>query len=165
MATANPLDYAIQMEQDGQRFYAEAAAATASPLGRKMLESLAADERRHEQVLRRIAERADAAMEGDMPKRRLVTLFAQLGPQARAELGAEPDDTQVIEKALEMERASVELYAGQAASAEGESPKALYERLAAEERQHVEILHNTLAYLNASAQWFLWDEQALLDGG
>ena len=165
MAAVDPVQYAIQMEHDGEAFYSEAAANTENPLGKKMFESLAADERRHGQIVRAIAEGMGAAMEGDMPKQRLVTLFSQLGSQLAAELGAEPDDSKVIEKAIDMEQASVQLYQEQAGKAQAEAHRALYQRLAQEESQHIEILRNTLAYLNDTGHWFLWDEQALLDGG
>jgi len=165
MAATSPLDYAIQLEQDGQQFYTEAAASTSCVLGKKMFESLAADEHRHEEILRGVAAAMHVSVAGDMPKERLVTLFAELGPGLKAELGADPDDTKVIEKAVDMELASVELYDGRAAKAAAEADKALYARLADEERQHVDILRNTLMYLNDTGHWFLWDEQAMLDGG
>ena len=53
----------------------------------------------------------------------------------------------------------------QAAKATADADKNLYTRLAAEERQHVDILQSTLTYLNDTGHWFLWDEQAVLDGG
>ena len=165
MAAPSPLEYAIQLEQDGQRFYTEAAAATANPLGKRMFESLAADERRHEQILRDIAKSMNVSLEGDMPKQRLVTLFAELGPDLKVQMGADPDDTKVIENALGMEQASVTLYDEQATQATADADKDLYVRLAAEERQHVDILQSTLTYLNDTGHWFLWDEQAMLDGG
>jgi len=164
MGQANPLDYAIQLERDGQAFYAKAAAETKSPLGRKMYESLAADERRHEAILRDVAKKMAVSLEGDLPKQRLVTLFATLGPDLKAQLGADPSDSAVIGKAIEMEKASVDLYQKQGAASDA-AQRALYERLAQEEAQHVDILRNTLTYLDRTASWFLWDEQALLDGG
>ena len=71
----------------------------------------------------------------------------------------------MIREALKMEKASVELYAREAGKAAGAAGKTLYERLAAEERQHVDILQSTLEYLNDTGHWFLWDEQEILDGG
>jgi len=165
MGAANPLDYAIQLERDGQAFYTQAAASTANALGKKMFESLAADERRHEQVLLDVAQKMRVALEGDMPKQRLVTLFATLGDKLKADLAADADDNAVIDKAIEMEKASVNLYRKQAKSATGKRDRSLYERLVAEELQHMEILQNTLVYLNRTGLWFLWSEQALLDGG
>ena len=165
MAEASPLDYAIQLERDGQAFYDEAAANTKSRLGAKMYEGLAADERRHEQVLRALADEMDIELGDATPKQRIVTLFAQLGPVMQAELGAEPDDSEVIGKAIGLERKAAAFYAEQADAAEAPRDQALYERLAAEERQHVEILESTLTYLNDTGHWFLWGEQAMLDGG
>ena len=165
MAAQNPLAYAIQMEQDGQRYYSEAAARTANPLGKRMFESLAADERRHEEVLRQTAEAMAVSLEGEMPKQRLVTLFSTLGDDLRRELGAQADEASVFAKAIEMEKASVAHYRTQADAATRDSDKALYERLVQEEAEHVDILVNTQAYLDNTGQWFLWDEQSLLDGG
>jgi len=165
MAAVDPLQYAIQFERDGLAFYTEVAAKTRNPLGRKMFEGLAADERRHEAVLVGIAKKMHLALEGDMPKQRLVTLFATLGEELKAQLDADSSDTVAVEKALAMEKASIVLYEKQAKTAPDPRHRALFERLALEEHQHVDILHNCLTYLNRTGQWFLWEEEALLDGG
>ena len=165
MAAVDPLQYAIQLERDGLAFYSEVAGRTKNPLGRKMFEGLAADERRHEEVLLGLARKMKVNLGGEMPKERLVTLFATLGEQLKGELTAEAGDNEAIEKALVMERASISHYSRQAGEAAGEGARALYRRLVQEEEQHVDILQNCLTYLNRTGQWFLWDEQALLDGG
>ncbi len=165
MATASPLDYAIQLERDGQAYYRQLAASTKNPLGKRMFESLAADERRHEEVLLGLARKAAVAIEGPLPKQRLVTLFATVGEERRKQLEAEASDTAAIEKAIAMEQASIAHYRAQAGLARAEGDRALYERLVEEENQHADILGNCLTYLNRTGQWFLWDEQALLDGG
>jgi rubrerythrin len=165
MAERGPLDYAIQLERDGQAFYTQAAATTRNPLGKRMFESLAADERRHEQALVKLAQEADVALEGDLPRKRLVTLFATLGAELRAQLGADAGDRAVIDQAIEIEKASVDHYGTQAGQASGEPARALYQRLVEEETQHVEILEGTRAYLDDTGHWFLWDEQSILDGG
>jgi len=165
MAEVDPLQYAIQLERDGLAFYTDVAARTSNPLGRKMFEGLAADERRHEKVLLDLAAQRKTALGGELPKERLVTLFATLGEQLKGELAAEASDNEAIEKALAMERASITHYRTQADAAASEDARALYRRLVLEEEQHVEILENCLAYLNKTGQWFLWDEQGVLDGG
>lgn len=165
MAEVDPLQYAIQLERDGQAFYAEAAANTRNPLGKKMFESLAADERRHEEVLLALAGNRADELVGELPKKRLATLFATLGAQARAELGADAGDTAALEKALEMERASIAHYRAQGERAVSERARALYARLVEEENQHADILENCLTYLNKTGQWYLWEEGAVLDGG
>lgn len=165
MSEVNPLDYAIKLEQDGLAFYTKAAADTTNPLGKKMFEGLAADERRHERLLRQVAEDMAIAISDDLPKQRIVTLFATLGEELRSQLDAEATDTQVIEKALEMERRAEAYFREQAAKATCDTHKALYERLAVEESQHVDILQNTHTYLNDTGHWFFWDEQSVLDGG
>jgi rubrerythrin len=163
MAAVSPLEYAIKMEQDGQVYYTCAAAKTANPLGKRMFESLAEDERRHETVLRQMAAERKVTVADDLPKRRLVTLFGKLGRELRRQVDAGADDTRVIEKAIEMEKASEAHYRTQARQAGSTSGQALYERLALEESQHVDILNNTLTYLNDTGHWFVWDEKALLD--
>jgi len=165
MAETEALQYAIQLERDGLAFYTEAAARTQNRLGKKMLEALAADEQRHEAVLVALAEEKQVALEGDLPKKRLVTLFAELGPAIKAELDADPSDTKAVEKALDMERASIAHYQEQVKTAQDAASRALYERLVVEEHQHADILQNCLEYLNRTGQWLLWEEKGLLDGG
>jgi len=163
MAEVRPLDYAIQLERDGQNYYSDAANSTSNPLGQKMFQSLAADERRHEEILRQVAREMAIDLPEDTPKQRIVTLFDELGPEMRQELGADPGDTDVVRKAIDMEKRSVELYADQRDQADAEADRALYARLVLEEQQHMDILQNTLTYLEDSGHWFLWDEQAILD--
>jgi rubrerythrin len=165
MAEADPLQYAIQLERDGVAFYTDVAARTKNPLGRKMFEGLAADERRHEKILLDLAAKRKAKLAGDLPKKRLVTLFATVGEQLKRELAADASDNVAIEKALTMERASITHYNTQADAAASEDARALYRRLVLEEQQHVDILQNCLTYLNKTGLWFLWDEQSILDGG
>jgi rubrerythrin len=161
----NPLEYAVQLERDGLAFYTEAANSTENILGKKMFESLAGDEERHIQILENIAKLINVELDDETPKERIVTLFAELGPQIREDLGANPSDTAVVEKALDTERRAVEFYAGQADESEDADHRMIFLRLAEEERQHVEILQNTLTYLNDTGHWFLWNEQGMLDGG
>jgi rubrerythrin len=165
MADVDPLQYAIQLERDGEAFYTQVAAATRNPLGRKMFEGLAADERRHEEVLLALSQEAPAALEGEMPKRRMATLFATVGEALRRELDAEASDTVAVEKALVMERASIAHYRQQAERAAAGPSRALYRRLVQEEEEHADILQGCLTYLNRTGQWLLWEEKGLLDGG
>ncbi|NQT50990.1 ferritin family protein [bacterium] len=164
MAAVNPLEYAIQLEQDGQAFYTQAAAGTTNPLGKKMFEGLAADETRHERILRQVAEDMQVTLDDELPKDRIVTLFATLGEELRSQLDAGAGDTDVIDKALVMEKAA-EAHFRTCAAGASDDLKALYERLALEESQHVDILENTKTYLNDTGHWFFWDEGSVLDGG
>ena len=165
MAAVSPLDYAIQLERDGMAFYAEAAANTKNPLGRKMFEGLAADEKRHEELLLAVAQQMAVELDSELPAKRIATLFAELGDEIKAELGADPEDTAVVKKALDFEKRAVAFFDEQAAKADAARDKALFERLALEERQHCDILESTLSYLTDTGHWFLWDEGAVLDGG
>jgi rubrerythrin len=165
MAAETPFEYAIQLEQDGQRYYSEAAEGTSNPLGKQMFQSLAADENRHEQIIRRMADKMAVELPEDLPKRRLVTLFSTLGDELKQDLTADADDSQVIAKAIEMEKASEALYREQASETDSQDEEAIWERLALEESQHTDILRNTQTYLDDTGHWFLWDEGSLLDGG
>ena len=165
MAAVSPLDYAIQLERDGLAFYAEAAANTKNPLGRKMFEGLAADEKRHEETLLAVAKQMEIDLDADLPSKRIATLFADLGDEIKADLGADPEDTAVVKKALDFEKRTVAYFDEQATQTDDASEKALFERLALEERQHCDILESTLTYLTDTGHWFLWDEGAVLDGG
>jgi rubrerythrin len=63
-----------------------------------------------------------------------------------------------------MEKASYRNYIAAGDLAETPDVKEVFQRLAAEEDQHYQMLENTLDYLNSSGQWFLFSEGGLLTG-
>ncbi len=160
------LELAIQTERDGIAFYRNAADKTADGLGRKMFLSLVSDEERHLAVLQRISCEESVCIEdlGDvMPKMRLKTIFSEATDAADTGASSE-SDVAAITIAMEMEQKGYEQYARDAKDATDPVVAKIYERLAAEENEHWEILSETLSYLQDTGNWYMWGEYSFPQG-
>ena len=159
------IQLASKMEMDGLKFYTEAAENAANPQGRRLFESLAADEKRHLEIIESIARgRGVDILSMPMPGENIKTVFSDADVEIGEEDRATADEKRAVELAMGMEKRSYELYHGRCEVAKDEAEKALFERLAQEENQHYEILVNTLEYLEDNNKWVLWDEWGLLTG-
>lgn len=160
------LELAIQTERDGITFYRNAAKKTADELGRKMFLSLVSDEERHLAVLQRISCEESVCI-GDlgdvMPKMRLKTIFSDAGKSSDASASSD-SDAAVLTIAMGMEKKGYEMYARAAKDATDPVMAQIYERLAAEENEHWEILSETLSYLQDNGNWYMWDEYSFPQG-
>ncbi len=159
------LERAQKLEIDGAEFYLDLAAGCASEAAAQMFRSFAADEQRHLRIVRDMAEGIGVDV-GSMPTPReeMRTIFSEAAGRADAAAQASADEKEAVGVAMGMEKASFDLYTESAQEAEDDETRSLLERLALEENQHYEMLENTLEYLDASDQWFLWTEGALLTG-
>ena len=99
-----------------------------------------------------------------MPRDTIRTIFTDAAAKADDYADATQDEKGAIEVAMGMETKSYELYSAAAKSATDKPMRQLFERLAAQENQHYEMLENTLEYLNTNQAWFLWKEGGLLTG-
>ncbi len=156
---------ARKLELDGIEFYEKLAQNCPSPAGRQMFSSFASDEKRHLRVVKQLAEGLGADMsEYPMPRESIRTLFTEAAGELGDYAEATDDEKDAVEVALGMETESYKLYTNSADNAEDDKARELFERLAREENQHYEMLENTLEYLNANQEWFLWKEGALVVG-
>ena len=164
---AEAFEIAIRTEQEGQEFYLKVAAASGNKLARGMFESLAADEKRHEEWIRaNIAYKVvpEKGLEVET-NRKLQTVFASVSEADRDSFVSSEDDTAALKKALEIEEASVEFYEKRAQWGPPAEVKGLWTILAIEERSHVKIVSNMLEYLNETGNWFMGEEGWSFDGG
>lgn len=156
---------AIQLERDGREFYLEAAGKSSNELGRKMLESFAADELNHITWIEAISEGSAPEVEpADGIYSRLKGIFAEAPAEVRRAAAGSPGDTAAIRIALGMEDKSVEAYEEWAADADDAPVRELCGKLAEAERQHRRLLENTMEYLENTGDWFMQEEGWIFDG-
>lgn len=168
---AGILKQAMEMELEGKEFYLGAAAKVENRLGKSMLESLAADEQGHYERLLQLqegaSEAAAAQCEADFADAgaRVKAAFADFGAKAAEELAGGTNDLEALDTAMKMERKGYDLYKDAAAGATDANAQKVLLFLAGEEEKHFEVLQNMHRYLSDPANWFLEEEQGLLDGG
>lgn len=164
------LQYAVRMEIDGQRYYTEHAAMMKNIPGKRLFIQLAMEEADHRQRFESVHEAISRArgwpppVKGQGLGEGIKTVFAGWV----AELGAHPvaakTEQEAIQKALDMENASYELYQGRFEEASDQIEKDFYAALAAEEKGHYLVLLDYHEYMTNPAFWFADKGHHSLDG-
>ena len=156
---------AIQLERDGRGFYLEVAEKTLNHLTKQMFLSLAEDELDHIHWIETMIPAIDTAAEANRRLYdRLRPIFADV-PEAKMRKTAESDDDiEAINLALGMEKQSVDAYEKWESEAAEEDVKSTCNVLAGVERFHIQVLSNTVEYLEHTPDWFMREEQWNFEG-
>lgn len=167
--TIQALQYAIQMEVDGKAFYLNASRESGNELGKKLLESLAAQEDYHRQKFEQIYESVRQSHNwpsvefksdrGKTPR----TIFALEIEKPATEIKVDQTELDAVQKAMQMEDKSYDLYHDRFEQAGPGAERDYYENVAAEEREHKLILLDYFEFLHNPAAWFVNKEKPLLE--
>jgi rubrerythrin len=152
---------AARLEEDGYKFYTEAAKRTADPRGREMFLSLADDEKMH---LRMVEGQYEAVMNEEewisFPEALECTpldldkpLFPPEGHDLEEVVDPAASDLDALLFALQIENESHELYRKAAAEVADPAGKAMYEFLATEARTHFDVLMLNYEHLASTGSW------------
>lgn len=169
--TLSALQVAIQMEIDGKEFYLKASRESGNDTGRKLLESLAAEEDVHREVFQGIynsiksnqgwPDLSPHPAGGDS----LTTVFARAMESADKSVKAQSTELDAVKTGMKMENKTYDYYKVQGEAASGKVEKAFYEALMAQERSHYQVLSDYYEYLSDPAGYFVREEHPTLDGG
>lgn len=155
------LRQAMRLEEDGYKFYTEAAERTADPRGEETFLSLADDEKLH---LRIVQDQYEALSGGegwisfsDALELKPVDVDQPLFPPQREALekaiGPQASDAEALLLAVQKENESYELYRKAASETADPAGKDMYQRLASYERTHFDILMLNYEHLMSSGSW------------
>jgi rubrerythrin len=165
------LGVAVKMEQEGSRFYRQAAKTAKDPLAKKMFLSLAKDEDRHERIFKEMAEKAGVVpieakdMKGIALLNRMEELFRGAARKAKGAAKAGESQVKAIDIALGMEEQSYVYYTNAAKQLRDPKEKEILRKIAEEENDHFRLLNDTRLYLVYPQMWYFTQEMPLLDGG
>ncbi len=159
------VEIAIKMETDAIAFYKEASGKVDNKVGKMMFLSIVEDEKHHLAMLKEIFQGLGISAKDVHPIRNVKTIFQELKHEMLERVGATDDELNAFKVASEMEKKGIEFYMKAASEAVEPKEKALFERLTKEEEQHYAIFSNTYFFMHDTGNWFLWDEQSLVDGG
>lgn len=148
----NILEFAIQMERDGEAFYLEQAAAF--PVGElgPVARFLAAEERRHREILEQRMKELPYNLEETQVPDGIQSVFAR-DPEEMSTWGNLSAQTTFYRMAAQKEDESLRLYEELRAQRESEEDKALFSYLVRQERQHLELLESLAEMLRQSDEW------------
>ncbi len=151
----NIYDYAIQMEKDGEAYYRE--------LGRKsnheglqfIFTLLADEEVSHYTVLQQMKDANPEATLSEKEKELLGSaknIFAEMKEQV-AGMNFSLPQADFYRKALDTEEKSIEYYLEMSEKVESDEHKAIFKKLAAEEKKHKFLMENLVDFVSRPTTW------------
>ena len=169
--TLQVLQFALQMEIDGKKFYLKASRASTNELGKKLLRTLASEEDIHRRKFEEIYNSIQAkkawpktGFQSDGGKK-LRTVFAKAIEQVGAVAPSIEAEIDAVRTAMDMEQKSKDYYQKQSELATYDGERGFYQALVTEEREHHLVLLDYFEYLKDPAAWFVQKEHPSLDGG
>ncbi len=159
---------AIQMETDGVKFYSELADKTLHPMGKAMFRSFVEDEKSHLKRLRTLlsghgAKDQTTEKSPVNPRKRLITVFTQMGDEMKKKVNASTNDIGAVKLAMELEEKGMAFYEKAARETQDIMDRDTYRFLADEEKVHFSILKNTLEFLEKTEFWEAENEGRIYD--
>lgn len=152
-------NFAIKQENDGLRFFQDAAKKTNNQLGKAMFLSLVEDEKEHIRRIKMmtagvvVPETHIGEYESYGPRERLKTIFEEMQENIDKEVPVDANDLDVIKIALHIERKVYKFYEVASREALNVREKELYKFLAKEEIIHFQILKNAYSHLSNIDKW------------
>jgi rubrerythrin len=162
--TVNSVGIAIKMETDAISFYEEGAQKTRNPVGKKMFLSIAADERRHLDMLTAIFKGLDIEITEARPIEAVKTIFGEMKEAMMKRAEATADEQEAFKIAMEMEKKGMEFYTKAMSQTPSDKEQRLFQQLAKEEQEHYAVFSQTYSFLNETGNWFLWEEKGIIEG-
>ena len=147
----NIIDYALQMEKDGEAYYRELAA-NAGNAGIKQVFAILADaEAEHYETFMQMKENHPVTRKGNDHITRIKNLFTEMKSQGG--LDADSEQIAVYTKARDVERKSQETYQQKSEEISDPEQKNLCLQIADEEGKHYVILDNLIEFIQHPDTW------------
>ena len=147
----NILQYAMQMEKDGEEFYRDLAANVENTGIRSILTMLADEEAGHFQVLADIEQDSAEVPETDLLNH-AKNVFAEMKDTGRT-LHLDEAQIDLYREAQAIEQKSIDFYTEKAAVVGQDAQKQLLTRLAQEEKKHYFLLENIIDFVSRPTSW------------
>ncbi|MDH7500148.1 MAG: ferritin family protein [candidate division NC10 bacterium] len=166
------LQKAILMEREGKKFYQDLANRTQNSQGKSMFEFLVKDEQSHIDKLQAEVDSLrgggcldPASFEREDRPRHRESFFARAKEEILPKLKGDFTDLDAVKIALDMENKGYAFYEKAAAQSPDPMVRGIFQYLMGQEKQHRELLTNTLIFLGAPLDWFGKEERHMFEAG
>jgi rubrerythrin len=146
------VEYALQMEKDGEEYYRKLAAEAENEGIRQIFEMLADTEVEHYQTFLKIKNNQPIPAADDRIVSKVQNVFQQMQDDGSWEK-VTGDQSEAYRKARDVEMKSHEFYLEKANELTDPAQKALCQRIAEEEREHYQILDSILEFIDHPSAW------------
>ena len=144
-------EFAIQMEYEGQVYYQELAEKTSNTGLKNILNMLADDEIKHQQAIEQIRT-TTCAMSDSAVLDKVENIFREM-KESGGNVNLSGDEEKLYQHAMDLEQKSQSFYQEKAEEVETPEQKALFSKLAEEERKHYQIMSNLVDFVAAPKTW------------
>ena len=148
----NSLEFAIQIETDGSKYYSEQAQANKGTSLSKIFLILAEQEKEHLEILWNIAEMDFSKLPDNNNLIKTRSIFEGM-ENFKDEIRDNPSQVEVYEAGLEMEQKSVDLYKKLKAESDNDKDKAILQYFVDQETVHFEILDELVTRIRRPDEW------------
>ena len=146
------LTQAIQLQQDGAKYYTEQAERHAQNAMKDVFLLLAEDEKLHAMILQASRDQLPYELQDNGISKKVADLFQSLETQ-KEEIPAPTEQADVYGAAWEMEKKAVALYEQLLENTDKPDEKALYAFLIDQEKMHAEVMENIYRHINRPNEW------------
>ena len=143
--------YAMQMEKDGEIYYRELSAQTENDGIKNILTRLANAEVVHYKIFQAMKSKEQLQETDSKNLAGIKNIFAQLKENGPS--GVNSTQVDLYRKAQDLEEKTRDFYLEQAKESKNEDEKAIFQKLANEEKKHYLILENIINFVNKPATW------------
>jgi len=144
-------EFALKMEEEGRDLYLEIAGMSADKGIKSIFLSLAADEEKHQDVIRKMRKSLPEFEETEILST-AKNVFEEIRDSGEKIDISEPQ-TDLYRKAREIEDRSVKFYEEKAGEEKDSGRKRVFGALAAEERKHYFLLDNLIEFVARPETW------------
>lgn len=146
------LEFAIQMELDGEKYYLEQAEKNKDNNLYTVFKILADEERVHAEILEKHAKEIEYEMDESAAYTEFQNVFVSLD-DFNVETKAAPDQLDGYRLALQKEQESIDLYEKMLAEAKRDEDRVLFEFLVEQEKIHYQVFDDITQHLIKAEQW------------
>lgn len=146
------IDYAIQTEADGARYYSEQAQKNQGTTLQKVFEVLAEEELEHEIILKRILSDTFSEIPENGKCRNMHLLFSDMC-SFKVEIQENPHQIDVYRVARDMEQKSIDLYEKMASEAKNDIEKTVLNYLLIQEKNHYQTMDELCIRIGRPDEW------------
>ncbi len=156
-AVAEAIKMAIELEKDGYRFFKDAAAKTENSLGKKMFESLAADETNHLETFQRMFETIAGketwgSIRDSISPAGKVPVFEDVSKKSPAK--GTTSEIEALQLAMDVEKRAIEFFDKAAREADDPLAKEIFQKVREQEEYHYGLIEAQRDYVTKSGFWF-----------
>jgi rubrerythrin len=158
----NVFDFAIQMEEDGRKFYEKLAEEASEPELKSIFRLLADEERKHRDIFQAMKNGEDPANADSKNLVKVKSAFQKLLDK-KDTLSILRQDPDGYRHSIKTEEEYIKLYEDLAKKEKNEHTAKLLLKIAEEERQHLSIMENIFDFVESPKTFLAWGEFSNLE--